>query len=440
MNASETSGFSSLEGLTGFTNSSGFVSSNVTQSYGNASMFNTSTSSPGSSGGGGVGGSTRSITMTKETSDDITSTLQCYVFPIITLIGLTGNILSLLVLLQKKMRASTTSLVLIGLAMSDILFLITNAVRKSTCIIERFDPSAAAMLNATTFYYMFYLKTAFSRVSTLIVVLISIERLIAVAFPLKIKSIVTRTKMFIAVIFCYVVTFAGLAGLPPQYTYAFSSSGRPRIAMTPFAYENAIPLKAYNEYFLPIVYRHAPVCLVLIINSLIIFLLGRSNRFQKSVSKQDSKRSDEQKKITRMLLSVALVFLICLLPGDVLLVASLVVDGFTFFGFHRNLFAALSDISLCFEMVNSCANFIIYMLLNRNFYNTFVRLFCCCVTYIRSRNSTTTSSKTRDTTETSASMKVKCQQVGNVVTNDESSISVPEMAEVKGNINDAYIE
>lgn len=380
--------------------------------------------------------------MTQEASDEITETLQCYIFPIITLVGLAGNILSLIVLLQKNMRTSTTSIILTGLAISDAMFLVTNAVRKSTCIISRFDDLASDTLNATTFYFMFYLKTSFSRVSTVIVVLISIERLVAVAFPLKVKTWVTRPRMLVAVILSYIVTFGGLAALPPQYTYVYRGK-KPYISLTPFAAENKKALEVYNEYFLPIAFRHIPVLIVLILNSTIIFLLGRSKRFHKQASKQDSKRSDEQKKITRMLLSVAIVFLICLLPGDILLISSLAVEGFQFYGTYHNLFMAISDICLMFEMLNSCINFVIYMFLNKNFNDTFMKLFCCCIRYVRSKEGGTISTKSRRTMETSASSKVK---VGLNDLNFDSGVgdgggpSVSADAEITGEVNKAYEE
>lgn len=441
--------FDSLEDLMNFLNSSGLplgnMTSDVTVAPTTDGYNNPNDSSSSSSGGRGTGGGVMYFPwanpqniMTKEMSDDITGILQCYIFPIITLIGLTGNILSLAVLLQRKMRASTTSIVLIGLALSDIMFLITNAVRKSTCIIKLYDSMAADTLNATTFYYMFYLKTAFSRVSTLIVVLISVERLIAVALPLKIKTIVTKSRMLIAVIICYLITFAGLAGLPPQYTYTYVR-GKPYISQTKFATKNADALKVYNEYFLPIAFRHLPVILVLGINTVIIILLGRSRRFQKNSTKQDNKRSDEQKKITRMLLSVAVVFLICLLPGDILLISSLTVEGFAFFGTYHNLFLALSDICLLFEMINSCANFVIYMLLNKNFFETFSTLFCCCIRFARSRDDSS-ALKSRDTAETSASVKVKGRGFDSSIVNEDPSVSAADGPEGKGEVNNAYID
>lgn len=379
--------------------------------------------------------------MTKQTSDDITSTLQCYVFPVITIIGVIGSILSLIVLFQKKLRNSTTTIVLIGLAFSDMLFLVTNFIRKSSCIIRAYDEPLADEINATTFYYMFYLKTAFSRVSTLLVVLISVERLIAVAFPLKVKQIVTKQRMLAAVLFLYVLVFGSLAGLPPQYTYIYIR-GKPYISQTKFATENAESLKIYNEYFLPIAFRYIPVMIVLILNIGIILIISQSTRFQKSASSQDSKRKEEQRKITRMLLSVAIIFLICLLPGDLLLLCSAIIDGLEFFGIYHNLFLVLSDLCLLFEMVNSSLNFITYMVLNRNFFETYVKLFCCCLNTLRLRSAASSGSqRTRGTKESNLSdnTKKEVKEIGvdsGIAPQSDNEVSVVSR---DGLVNQAYI-
>ncbi|KAL4228110.1 hypothetical protein ACF0H5_013545 [Mactra antiquata] len=344
---------------------------NVT--YSETSNVTVTTNAPSSSGRGGA--SLQTI-MSKELSDDIVEVLQCYIFPIITLIGVIGSILSLIVLFQKNLRNSTTSIVLIGLAFSDLAFLVTNMIRKSSCIIRSHDANLANEINATTFFYMFYLKTSFSRVSTLIVLLISVERLVAVAFPLSVKTVVTKGRMIASVVLCYVITFGMLAVLPPQYTYKYIR-GKAYIWQTKFALENAKSLKVYNEYFLPITFRYIPVLVVLGINIVIVYLIKGSKRFRESSTKQDPRKKDEQRKITRMLLVVSLIYLICLLPGNILLFCSSVIDGFQFFGTYRNLFNVLSDLCLLFEIINSSVNFIIYMFLNRNFYETYVGLFCC---------------------------------------------------------------
>ncbi|XP_060593371.1 allatostatin-A receptor-like [Ruditapes philippinarum] len=412
------------------------------------SMNGTTTSNPGNAGGGGAvryfpWDNPQNI-MTKEMSDDITSTLQCYVFPVVTIVGIIGCLLSLIVLLQKKLRNSTTTIVLVGLAFSDMLFLVTNFIRKSTCIIRQYDELLADEINATTFYYMFYMKTAFSRVSTLLVVLISVERLIAVAFPLKVKQIVTKQRMMAAVVFLYVLVFGSLAGLPPQYTYTYIR-GKPYISQTKFATENAEPLKIYNEYFLPIAFRYIPVLIVLTLNITIITILSQSQRFQKNVSSQDPKRREEQRKITRMLLSVAIIFLICLLPGDLLLLISSIVDGFEFFGTYHNLFLVLSDICLLFEMVNSSVNFITYMVLNRNFFDTYVSLFCGCLRTIRAGKMTSsgTQKPSRNTKEsyfadtTKAGMKEFGVDSG-IEDKSRSDIEA-SVVSAEGHVNQAYV-
>ena len=289
--------------------------------------------------------------------------------------------------------------------------------RKSTCIIRQFDKLMADTFNAVSFGGLFYTKTAFSRVSTLLVVLISIERMIAVAFPLKVRSLVTKSRMIAAVVMCYIIPFAFAAGLPPQYTYTFIQ-GRPYIAQTKFAKDNADTLKIYNEYFLVITLRYIPVILVIIFNTVIIVLFKQGRKFQQKstvMTDRDSARLQEQRKLTRMLLSVALVFLVCLLPGDIVLLISGINTKFSFFGTYHNFFLVISDVSLLFEIINSSINFIIYMLLNKLFYGTCKSLFskCCKGRNILPKKSATTtkSSETKSTLTGENESQVKCKDI-----------------------------
>ena len=355
--------------------------------------------------------------MTKQLSDDITYCLQCIIFPIFTVFGLVGTSLSLIVLFQPKLRNSTTSIVLIGLAISDSCFLITNMARKSTCIIRQYDKLMADTFNAMSFGWLFYTKTAFSRVSTLLVVAISIERLLAVVVPLKVRSLVTKPRMIAAVIACYIIPFVFCVGLPPQYTYTFIR-GRPYIAQTDFAKDNVDVLKVYNEYFLVITLRYIPVVLVIIFNTVIIIMFKKGRKFQnKSVanSEREAARLREESKLTRMLLSVALVFLVCLLPGDIVLLISGINAKFSFFGTYHNFFLVISDLSLMFEIINSSVNFIIYMVLNKLFFETYNSLFCRCLNRTNEPKKSATASRETKSTNITESETKKFPEVDGLV-------------------------
>ncbi|KAL3869107.1 hypothetical protein ACJMK2_041832 [Sinanodonta woodiana] len=341
--------------------------------------------------------------ISKELSDEITFLLECLVFPILTIFGLTGNITSLVILLHSKMR-TPSGICLASLTISDTLFLITNMMRKSTCIIDRINTLVSSNFNATSFAALFYLKLSFSRITTWITVLISVERLIAVILPLKVKMLVTKRRMLAASIFIYVTTLASISPIAAQYKvgYVYDPKLKTEIAYistSDFYNNNINSLKIHNEYFLTIVFRYIPMILMVILNVVIAITLGRGRRWRNTMQLfgRNEQRLKEETRITIMLLVVAVIFLLCLTPGDVLLIASDVITGFRFLGTQHNIFLVLSDVSLLFEIFNSSVNFVIYMTWNKQFNTIYMNWFCKCMhKNIKSRKVTKTAGETSE--------------------------------------------
>lgn len=321
--------------------------------------------------------------ISKKTADDLLFVNECILFPIITLFGSSGNIMSLVILLQRKLRNST-GLILIGLAIADLCYLITNMIRKSSCIISRIDEFAEDKFTATIFSPIFYVITSFSRVSSWLVVLISIERLIAVAFPMKIKLWVSTKRMIVSVTLIYILVFFLVSPLAAQYTLGTFFNSRTnttiyRITNSKFYNENKDILALHNEFLATLLLRHFPVILVMLFNLMIIIILQRRNMWRKKTDVKKAKSDDKtQARITRMLLIIAGICLLCTAPGSIFLLVYRLVDGFELFGKYHNIFLVCSGISTLLTMINSSVNFIIYMVFNKQFADVYRRIFCEC--------------------------------------------------------------
>ena len=318
--------------------------------------------------------------LSKKTTDDITFAIECITMPIIGVFGIIGNILSLIVLLNRKLRSSSTTVLLIGLAISDCLFLVTMLIRKSTCIISRFDEMLSYEYFVTSFASMYYVNTCFSRVSTLLVAVMSVERVIAVVFPLKVKLVSTKMKMAITVVFVYLFTFAFLSLLLTQTKVEYIA-GTPFIKSSVFYLENQKFMDIYTQYITVTIFRWLPKVIVVVCNSVIITFLWRRKIPTENAENVSSMSNypRTQRKVTVMLVTVAIIFVVALLPGDAFLITGLVVDGFEIYGKYNNLFVVLSNVALTFEIINSSINFVIYMVLNKTFSEIYRRLFCCCL-------------------------------------------------------------
>jgi len=231
--------------------------------------------------------------ISKKTADDLLFVNECILFPIIALFDSCGNIMSLVILLQRKLRNST-GVILIALAIVGLCYLITNMIRKSSCIIGRIDEFAEDKFTATIFSPIFYVITSFSRVSSWLVVLISIERLIAVAFPMKIKLWVSTTRMIVSVTLIYILVFFILSPIAAQYTRGTFFSSRTntttyRITNSKFYNENKDILALHNEFLATLLLRHFPVILVMLFNLIIIVIMQKRNMWRKKTDVKKAK-------------------------------------------------------------------------------------------------------------------------------------------------------
>lgn len=321
--------------------------------------------------------------MSAQTSEDVLFVIDCILCPLLTVWGLTGNLMSLAVLLHHNMRGAV-NVCLASLAVADSLFLITTMIRRARSIIAKFDYLAAEWYNAHLFNSMFYLNLVFSRVGTLLTILITLNRFIAVVFPLKAKAWSTRRRMLWTIAGIYVS--CALLILPTSLYYEVAevydsnlNATKPYLARSSLYTANHDFMLAYSRSFLTITFRYIPAVVLLVLNIVIVVTIKRTSELRLKMSEVAPTKStsgDDPQRITRMLLVISFMFLIALLPGCAILLGSSMDVHFQFMNTYHNLFMMLSGIALLFEVVNSSVNFVVYMALSKSFSATYRKLFC----------------------------------------------------------------
>ncbi|KAL3868859.1 hypothetical protein ACJMK2_041616 [Sinanodonta woodiana] len=324
------------------------------------------------------------LTFSDKVTDEIIFVTECFLSPIISFIGLIGNVFSIAVLLHTKIR-TTTSVCLAALAVSNSLFLITNTLWKSSGIIKRFDIMLYYEYYAYGFSVLFYMKTSFSRISSWLIVAIASEKMVAVTFPLKVKNFFTIKNMLIFVVIISTLTFLFLSPLCLKYTVGYMYDRRLKTVRaylneTDYYRENRNLFDNYINYFLVIAFRYLPMALVVVINTQIGTALLKNRRSRQMAFPNNKKFavSEEEHRITIVLVTVVTSFIICLLPGNIHVAVTMAVDGYNLYGKFQNLYIAMGNISLLLEVVNSSVIFFIYMTTSKQFIKTFKLIFCRC--------------------------------------------------------------
>lgn len=317
------------------------------------------------------------------TDEELNVVWRIFVFgliPLFSVFGVIGNILSLAVLYHQRMRNPTNSC-LAALALSDLGFLVQSLLFVGTNIQSVYDPVLGEERSQILYpWFGAYASLVASRISSSLILLLTIERFIAVCFPIRAKLICNRRCTMACLISICLVTTLLFVPYALKYEIVYLQGN---ITHTPMRLMSS-KLGENKEFFeiygvtLNIVYRFIPITLVLILNTRIILITRKTCSSRKLMGTLDAKvYSNEQTRITFMLVTVSLLFVLCTLPGAIQSILSHYLEGYTMTGQHQYVFRCLSYVIYSFETFNSSVNFFIYMVMSKTFSKTYKEMFCC---------------------------------------------------------------
>ncbi|CAL1536100.1 unnamed protein product, partial [Lymnaea stagnalis] len=315
---------------------------------------------------------------------------QFVVEPIISIPGLAGNILSLIVICQQGLHKSS-NILLVSLSISDIshLLCINNIpyfLYYSQGSYFVYSPDVNIALYHLTKLSEFFI-TVGKLMSLTLIVLITTERLIAIFLPLKFSTIVTPWRTLVSVC-CLLVLLATITAYFMFYTQLIQGPLRARIYVSKLYYAD----KRANVYdtlqeFTNNITGIVPLCYVSVGCALIGVKVKMASRKRLAMTSSSvyvktpddnttdllkSRAGRSMTKTTRTLLSVCVLYIIC---GGVSYLLRYVNIAF---GEYESMRLVLQEVNKTAMLINSAANFVIYVVTNRNFRNGFLQIFSCC--------------------------------------------------------------
>lgn len=301
-----------------------------------------------------------------------------YIAVIICIVGIIFNILSIVVLIQKNM-ISSTNIILIALAITDLLTMasyLPNAVY-FYCIAspEHTYPHSKGWI----IYLLIntYIMITIHTMSMWLTVVLAVFRYIVVchhSLGPKLASI-WRAKITIfilvisIIIFCipnYVmyrpIELPGNHTLGEDISWWFEENN----FVTPFH-------KMFNFWLFGVVLKVAPCVLLVILSSLLIHAMTKAEKRRKRLlsmgKRAESERTSEHNRTTALLVAVVIVFVIVELPNGIMALLSGVSDNI-----FKKIYVPLGDIWDILVLINCAVNFILYIM-SRQFRETFMKVF-----------------------------------------------------------------
>ncbi|XP_016971787.1 allatostatin-A receptor [Drosophila rhopaloa] len=293
----------------------------------------------------------------------IVSTIVPVFFGIIGFAGLLGNGLVILVVVANQQMRSTTNLLIINLAVSDILFVIFCVPFTATDYVLPEWPFGNVWCK-----FVQYMIVVTCHCSVYTLVLMSFDRFLAVVHPVTSMSLRTERNATLAIM-CAWITIVTTA-IPVALSHSvriYQYQGNAGTACVFSTEEEVWSLVGFQVSFFLSSYV-APL-------TLICFLyMGMLARLWKSAPgcKPSAESRKGKRRVTRMVVVVVLAFAICWLPIHVILVLkALNLYG----GSHSSVIIQI--ISHVVAYTNSCINPILYAFLSDNFRKAFRKVVWC---------------------------------------------------------------
>lgn len=340
--------------------------------------------------------------------------VQSILTPVIVTIGLLGNFLNILVLFQPSMRTSTNVYLLV-LSIADSIFLVCNFALSLLDCRKRGLSYSAYHFNP----YGRFMSNFSGNVGVWVTVVFTVERYIAVCHPIHGKVWCTVNRAQLASLSVGVLALINTIPTLFELQVAYTHQG-PKCAPTEFA--SSLSYEIGYSWWYVIVFTFIPFICLTIFNFILIRALfvasrkrqqlafvsttvskhleanGKSNKDQLHISEnisctptserssstsasfslnrkqRQSKRScREQNKVTLMLITIVMIFLLCQLPWTVLFLYKTYLSSNNLTGSSSEMKIA-GNICNVLQLLNASVNFYLYSCFSKRFRRTLAKL------------------------------------------------------------------
>ncbi|XP_029668404.1 thyrotropin-releasing hormone receptor-like isoform X1 [Formica exsecta] len=262
----------------------------------------------------------QSVIIQENMTNIVLQDIQRYYTPILVHLGLLGNCLSVCVFFGTKLRYFSSSIYLGALAISDAIFLVTVFV--VWLVMVKID-----LFNRWGFNQFFiYLSTLSSFLSVWLVVAFTVERYVAVRWPLRRQSLCTVARAKTVVIS---LTILAILVCSPVLLFSTSNTGGCDLDSNWESWANA-----YNTFDTIMTFA-LPLTMIVIFNTLIARNIYKFDHVRRTLTIESNTSNDKaqtlrdkmpQTKVTKMLLLVSSTFFCLNMPSFVLRLIAFLYD------------------------------------------------------------------------------------------------------------------
>lgn len=322
---------------------------------------------------------------------------------LISLFGIVSNIINIVVYLKLGVKDSAT-VQFLSLSASDCVFSVLVLMSSVSIFFSQIKPDLTMVDSISFMHLVSATREKAYAVSMCIIFIMSLERCFCVAYPFTIKLIFTRARSAL-IISCLSIIFVVVL-IPEYLTKGLTWTYNNKLNTTRLMYWSTRDHRAAIE-----VGKHAILSGLLPLGSgvtvtictlYMISVMQTSNKFRlrtvagirheassmekyipKGIksSEPNTHRSKADARVTRTVIAVDIVFILCNIPKCIVVSHSVVVLYIPDFsllveGRYQNLVSLLFTITFVFEALNAASTFIIYFLFSTKFKTTLQHTPC----------------------------------------------------------------
>ncbi|XP_012943210.1 tachykinin-like peptides receptor 86C [Aplysia californica] len=279
----------------------------------------------------------------------------------ISFFGVVFNAVNMIVFIKQGFK-DTVNIALFGMAISDIGALLP-LLWESVCFNPwfasadlPFDPQDVVYVTSG------WPHVCFARITSWITAFVTLERCLCIAMPLKVKTIITPRRTIYVILGIYLAMFACV--VPALYSVYLGPKLYPLRNETKIGLI-FIPNGPYIETFSTMLYAFSQIAsffAVIVCTAILVQNLIRKSKWRESTSStaQQESFSNRDKKIVKMILLIAVIFIVCFLPSTASFIAQTIKPEYNFVGRYQNLFLLSWAIFTSVAAVNSTVNIFVY--------------------------------------------------------------------------------
>ncbi|XP_069788498.1 somatostatin receptor type 1-like [Narcine bancroftii] len=274
-----------------------------------------------------------------------------FIYAIVCLVGLIGNSMVIFVILRYAKMKTATNIYILNLAIADELFMLSVPFLSASAALQRW-PFGSLMCRT-----VLSVDGINQFTSVFCLTVLSVDRYVAVVHPIKAARYRRPT---IAKIINLCVWVFSLVVILPIIVFAGTAPSEDGGVLCNFLW----PQPSWSVAFVIYTFLLGFLIPVFAICLCYILIILRMRVVALKAGWQQRRKSE--KKITRMVLMVVTVFVICWMPFYVVQLTNIFLS----------LDTTVTQLCLILSYANSCANPILYGFLSDNFKRSFQRILC----------------------------------------------------------------